>query len=123
MWSRHGLQQLWGARGDQLIARPGRRAGVVVGCLGHAVCPPRSEEHTSELQSRQYLVCRLLLEKKRTVSNVVMRVSNSTFPSIATVTISSSSPTICISVTNTRMITRLLLLFFINIASHKLPCC
>src|SRR3712207_9186276 len=31
-----------------------------------AVTPeaPRSEEHTSELQSRQYLVCRLLLEKK-----------------------------------------------------------
>src|SRR3712207_8767921 len=27
----------------------------------------RSEEHTSELQSRQYLVCRLLLEKKRPV--------------------------------------------------------
>src|SRR3712207_7342776 len=27
---------------------------------------PRSEEHTSELQSRQYLVCRLLLEKKQT---------------------------------------------------------
>src|SRR3712207_8658396 len=27
--------------------------------------PFRSEEHTSELQSRQYLVCRLLLEKKR----------------------------------------------------------
>src|SRR3712207_8948577 len=26
---------------------------------------PRSEEHTSELQSRQYLVCRLLLEKKQ----------------------------------------------------------
>src|SRR3712207_7815104 len=26
--------------------------------------PPRSEEHTSELQSRQYIVCRLLLEKK-----------------------------------------------------------
>src|SRR3712207_8580276 len=33
----------------------------------------RSEEHTSELQSRQYLVCRLLLEKKkkRTVSTTV----------------------------------------------------
>src|SRR3712207_7489952 len=29
---------------------------------------PRSEEHTSELQSRQYLVCRLLLEKKKTHS-------------------------------------------------------
>src|SRR3712207_7700403 len=28
----------------------------------------RSEEHTSELQSRQYLVCRLLLEKKKTTS-------------------------------------------------------
>src|SRR3712207_7919172 len=27
--------------------------------------PERSEEHTSELQSRQYLVCRLLLEKKK----------------------------------------------------------
>src|SRR3712207_8544355 len=27
----------------------------------------RSEEHTSELQSRQYLVCRLLLEKKKTL--------------------------------------------------------
>src|SRR5215203_7212654 len=28
---------------------------------------PRSEEHTSELQSRQYLVCRLLLEKKKPI--------------------------------------------------------
>src|SRR3712207_8763679 len=28
---------------------------------------PRSEEHTSELQSRQYLVCRLLLEKKKII--------------------------------------------------------
>src|SRR3712207_8010457 len=34
-----------------------RRLGVV----------GRSEEHTSELQSRQYLVCRLLLEKKKTI--------------------------------------------------------
>src|SRR3712207_8740364 len=31
----------------------------------------RSEEHTSELQSRQYLVCRLLLEKKNTNSTPV----------------------------------------------------
>src|SRR3712207_8446702 len=30
----------------------------------------RSEEHTSELQSRQYLVCRLLLEKKKAMSPV-----------------------------------------------------
>src|SRR3712207_7808788 len=31
----------------------------------HAALDGRSEEHTSELQSRQYLVCRLLLEKKK----------------------------------------------------------
>src|SRR3712207_6916621 len=30
----------------------------------------RSEEHTSELQSRQYLVCRLLLEKKKPISRL-----------------------------------------------------
>src|SRR3712207_8831877 len=35
--------------------------------VGRAIVahPERSEEHTSELQSRQYLVCRLLLEKKK----------------------------------------------------------
>src|SRR3712207_7662163 len=33
--------------------------------IGRAVAALRSEEHTSELQSRQYLVCRLLLEKKK----------------------------------------------------------
>src|SRR3712207_8896321 len=33
--------------------------------LEFASTPWRSEEHTSELQSRQYLVCRLLLEKKK----------------------------------------------------------
>src|SRR3712207_7839473 len=33
---------------------------------GHPASVLRSEEHTSELQSRQYLVCRLLLEKKKT---------------------------------------------------------
>src|SRR3712207_7829920 len=31
---------------------------------------PRSEEHTSELQSRQYLVCRLLLEKKKKTNDI-----------------------------------------------------
>src|SRR3712207_7155128 len=34
-------------------------------CLWGGRGPERSEEHTSELQSRQYLVCRLLLEKKK----------------------------------------------------------
>src|SRR5258707_2701610 len=36
----------------------------------------RSEEHTSELQSRQYLVCRLLLEKKKNVGKLVARRQN-----------------------------------------------
>src|SRR3712207_7422042 len=40
--------------------RPGLRDAVDFGGVGG-----RSEEHTSELQSRQYLVCRLLLEKKQ----------------------------------------------------------
>src|SRR3712207_8640001 len=35
--------------------------------IDHA-SPRRSEEHTSELQSRQYLVCRLLLEKKKKIN-------------------------------------------------------
>src|SRR5215217_8013993 len=37
-------------------------------CYGFHM-PLRSEEHTSELQSRQYLVCRLLLEKKKKTNN------------------------------------------------------
>src|SRR3712207_9192080 len=37
------------------------------GRLEAAASEARSEEHTSELQSRQYLVCRLLLEKKNTL--------------------------------------------------------
>src|SRR5438445_4860270 len=36
--------------------------------VGRSDGGPRSEEHTSELQSRQYLVCRLLLEKKKRTS-------------------------------------------------------
>src|SRR5258707_6526769 len=35
--------------------------------------PTRSEEHTSELQSRQYLVCRLLLEQKKPASDGELR--------------------------------------------------
>src|SRR3712207_7052380 len=56
----HRRDAIHGAAGrssaDELLVRdPVRPVG-----LG------RSEEHTSELQSRQYLVCRLLLEKKKT---------------------------------------------------------
>src|SRR3712207_7876909 len=39
-----------------------------------ATVVPRSEEHTSELQSRQYLVCRLLLEKKKQVIASILHV-------------------------------------------------
>src|SRR3712207_8761195 len=40
-------------------------AAILTGCGGKVFIDARSEEHTSELQSRQYLVCRLLLEKKK----------------------------------------------------------
>src|SRR3712207_6968212 len=51
--------------GDRQAGRPG--AVLPLGAVpAHAM---RSEEHTSELQSRQYLVCRLLLEKKSTTVN------------------------------------------------------
>src|SRR3712207_7521827 len=47
--------------------RPGRRLVRLCPAVGPRVLArqARSEEHTSELQSRQYLVCRLLLEKKK----------------------------------------------------------
>src|SRR3712207_7079956 len=44
---------------DQLVPEEKRQHVIAVHTLWR-----RSEEHTSELQSRQYLVCRLLLEKK-----------------------------------------------------------
>src|SRR3712207_7584178 len=39
-------------------------------CRPSSVTSTRSEEHTSELQSRQYLVCRLLLEKKNQTPHI-----------------------------------------------------
>src|SRR2546430_3207507 len=58
-------------RGRQ--GRQGRRtsAGVVRRTAGRrgSVARPRSEEHTSELQSQSNLVCRLLLEKKKKETN------------------------------------------------------
>src|SRR3712207_7754078 len=38
--------------------------------------PGRSEEHTSELQSRQYLVCRLLLEKKKKYTDISLLITD-----------------------------------------------
>src|SRR3712207_7479132 len=47
--------------------------GAVLGTVvDDLVASDRSEEHTSELQSRQYLVCRLLLEKKTDTSRVAV---------------------------------------------------
>src|SRR3712207_8202777 len=51
--------------GEKLYRRPGPGATEFV---DRSEAPRRSEEHTSELQSRQYLVCRLLLEKKTNAS-------------------------------------------------------
>src|SRR5216684_8687595 len=62
---------------DALPISPGRRSGPVSWTSSTSSsrpswweaatrpCPTRSEEHTSELQSRLHLVCRLLLEKKK----------------------------------------------------------
>src|SRR3712207_8899648 len=63
---------------DRRLLQPNRHASPLAGVPkvltvrgrhGYHHHPPRptarSEEHTSELQSRQYLVCRLLLEKKK----------------------------------------------------------
>src|SRR3712207_7632442 len=45
---------------------------AVANVAGQALTAARSEEHTSELQSRQYLVCRLLLEKKKWISSILL---------------------------------------------------
>src|SRR3712207_6961792 len=49
---------------EQITGCPKERMVEVAETLLANSGPDRSEEHTSELQSRQYLVCRLLLEKK-----------------------------------------------------------
>src|SRR3712207_8381081 len=67
--SHHRRRGPHGARRLRDLIRPGeqlRRRRDPLGHVDHVRGGPRrSEEHTSELQSRQYLVCRLLLEKKK----------------------------------------------------------
>src|SRR3712207_7015151 len=53
--------------GDLAVGADVERHGLLEGIR-------RSEEHTSELQSRQYLVCRLLLEKKKISKNGITTV-------------------------------------------------
>src|SRR3712207_6991422 len=61
----------WSSRGRSTMLKTAARSIGFKTCLRkpEAACfwnsKFRSEEHTSELQSRQYLVCRLLLEKKK----------------------------------------------------------
>src|SRR3712207_7474146 len=52
-------------RGRYLLAE-------LLGAVGADPAATRSEEHTSELQSRQYLVCRLLLEKKKNLTALTL---------------------------------------------------
>src|SRR2546425_9344074 len=61
------------AEGKRLLEGHPERRGVAV---GHGFAPQqRSEEHTSELQSLAYLVCRLLLEKKKIPADATPTVS------------------------------------------------
>src|SRR5258708_16466239 len=51
---------------DELAAKKGvSKSSIVAAALASWLSPDRSEEHTSELQSPDHLVCRLLLEKKK----------------------------------------------------------
>src|SRR3712207_8983322 len=65
---RYGIAEGWKLpallSGLKLVIHP--LVVLVLAKLVFDMPPVRSEEHTSELQSRQYLVCRLLLEKKKT---------------------------------------------------------
>src|SRR3712207_6894704 len=68
----------FGGQGARLLARGGRRRRAArrgTGDGGRAR-DGRSEEHTSELQSRQYLVCRLLLEKKKCILPLLTRAAS-----------------------------------------------
>src|SRR3712207_7880448 len=56
-----------GARPSRGFCRLGPGGGGGDGLGGRRQHGVRSEEHTSEIPSRQYLVCRLLLEKKKTL--------------------------------------------------------
>src|SRR5690348_17461765 len=51
------------------VLNPWTSQGVFVRASACRICRPRSEEHTSELQSPVHLVCRLLLEKKKKKNN------------------------------------------------------
>src|SRR5947209_14613630 len=71
---------------DELAEEPAQQSlfGPVRARLNLDSHVQRSEEHTSELQSRQYLVCRLLLEKKNKNSGVASPPENPPYSSLYT---------------------------------------
>src|SRR5436305_8968329 len=76
--SPHGPGRRPGVPGGlSLIARPPRRRDAANAPETRPRPPDwRSEEHTSELQSRPHLVCRLLLEKKKTTTQIDPTMNN-----------------------------------------------
>src|SRR2546422_6269089 len=64
---------LFAQRLGVLLPLPGLDLPPGVAVVGVDPRQPRSEEHTSELQSRLHLVCRLLLEKKNSDTTVIMQ--------------------------------------------------
>src|SRR3712207_8126459 len=63
---------------------------ILIGEMRDYETTERSEEHTSELQSRQYLVCRLLLEKKKKIKTYINDVY---FPQVPRDTVSVNGST------------------------------
>src|SRR3712207_7045643 len=78
-FARSARASSWGRRSRSPITtcssrcspEPGPRIG------SRSASTTRSEEHTSELQSRQYLVCRLLLEKKKIYNTLILYITTS----------------------------------------------
>src|SRR3712207_8316265 len=78
----------WAATLTHTGGQPPEWGGMPPGLSSMVVChfdplwrsSARSEEHTSELQSRQYLVCRLLLEKKKEQNPLIMAVHHHHVP-------------------------------------------
>src|SRR3712207_8809961 len=68
----YGLAVLGWTRAVRLFANRLTASALILIGAGMLAFGYRSEEHTSELQSRQYLVCRLLLEKKTIGVNTLL---------------------------------------------------
>src|SRR2546425_7139561 len=85
---RSSFDEAWALR--LIVERLANRAHALG--QGLVVKVMRSEEHTSELQSLAYLVCRLLLEKKKTTHPTSPRLRQCLHPMVATTATSSATP-------------------------------